>query len=157
VIHSPEARPLVLLPAEDAGQHVPANPQPLLEKGSHLGLLLLRLPGDAITKATDAAHGEDDGGQNNHRQRGQPPVEQEDGDQGEDDDGDVLGDAGQSAGDDVLHAGHVVVDPAHDLAGLGDGVEAQRLLLEVREQLKAQVGHDRLADQVIEVLLQHAD
>ena len=121
-----------------------------------LGLLLLRLARDLVAEAPDPAHGEDDDRHGDDGDQGQAPVQDEDGDDGEDDGGHVLGDAGQGAGDDVLDAGDVVVDPAHDLAGLGHGVEAQRLALQVGEELQAQVGHDRLPDAVVQVLLQHA-
>ena len=60
-------------------------------------------------------------------------------------------------GDDRLDAADVVGEAALDLAGAGLGEEAQRHPLEVGVQRAAQVLHDVLADDVVEVALADAD
>ena len=60
-------------------------------------------------------------------------------------------------GDDRLDAADVVGQPALDLAGPGLGEEPQRHPLEVGVQGAAQVLHDVLADDVVEVALADAD
>ena len=60
-------------------------------------------------------------------------------------------------GDDGLDAADVVGQPALDLAGPRLGEEAQRHALEVRVERAAQVLHDVLADDVVEIALADAD
>ena len=60
-------------------------------------------------------------------------------------------------GHDRLDAADVVGQAALDLARPGLGEEAQRHLLEVRVERAAQVLHDALADDVVEVALADAD
>ena len=60
-------------------------------------------------------------------------------------------------GDDRLDAADVVREAALDLAGLRLGEEAQRHPLEVGVERRAQVLHDALADDVVEVALADAD
>ena len=56
------------------------------------------------------------------------------------------GDRGGRRGDDRLHAADVVDDPRLDLAAAGAGEEADRLALQVAEEVGAQAVHHALAD-----------
>ena len=69
----------------------------------------------------------------------------------------LRGDRARGVGHDRLDAADVVRQPALDLAGPRLGEEPQRHALEVGVQRGAQVLHDALADQVVEVGLPDAD
>ncbi len=71
--------------------------------------------------------------------------------------GQVARDRAGRVGDDGLDAADVVGEPALDLARSRLGEEAQRHALEVGVERAAQVLHDALADDVVEVALADAD
>ena len=69
----------------------------------------------------------------------------------------LLRDRAGGVGDDPLDTPDVVRQAALDLAGAGLGEEAQRHRLEMRVERVAQVLHDVLADDVVDVGLADAD
>ena len=105
-----------------------------------------RCGGDLAAHPGDPA-GQPDGRRQHHeRDQGELPGERDHGDRGGDHGGEVGRDGGGGGGDHRLHAADVVGDAGLHLAGAGAGEEAERLALQVAEDVGAQPVHDLLAD-----------
>ncbi len=96
-------------------------------------------------------------GRQREREHREPPVEQEHRDDGRDDRGDVRDDRGRGRRHDRLDAADVVRDARLDLARARAREEGEREPLQMAVDLRAQVVHHALADDVREPGLQDAE
>ena len=96
-------------------------------------------------------------GRQREREHRQPPVEQEHRHDGRDHRGDVRDDRGRGRRHDGLHAADVVGDARLDLARAGAREEREREPLQVAVDLRPQVVHHALADDVGEPGLEDAE
>ena len=111
-----------------------------------VGEAALALAGDPVAHPGDLAGQQDGRRQHDEGEQREAPAQGDHGDGGADDDGEVGGDRGRGLGDDALHAADVVDQARLHLAAAGAGEEAERLALEVGEEVAAQPVHDALAD-----------
>ena len=120
--------------------------QALVDGDVEVGELALLERGDLAAHPGDPAAEPDRGRQHDQRDQREPPGQGDHRDGGGDRGGQVGGDRGRGRGDDRLHAADVVGDPRLHLAGAGAGEEADRLALQVGEDVGPQPVHDVLAD-----------
>ena len=146
-----------LLLTERLRQQDPGDAQGLLGRGAHLGQRLLGLGRHLAADLPDPIGQVQEDRREAEGQEGEPPVEDEHRDHRRDRDGEVAGDRAGRVGHDRLDATDVVGQAALDLARSRLGEEAERHPLEVGVQGAAQVLHDALADDVVEVALPDAD
>src|SRR5829696_5120786 len=137
---------LAVAAPEQHHQQRPGDVEALVHGRVHGRVELHRLAGDGLEPAADPPGREQEQRQHGDRDQGDPPVQQEHGDQGRDQADHVGEDRPEGPGEGPLGADHVVVEPAGEGAGLGVGEEGQRLSLHVVEQSGAELVDQPLAD-----------
>jgi hypothetical protein len=136
---------------------IPLTLTRLLRYRADVSQALLRLGGNAPADLAHAVGQVHEERQQPEREERQLPAEHEHGDDRRDNDHQVGKDAARGVGHDGLDAADIVGQPALNLARPSVGKEAQWQPLQVRVEGVAQVLHDALADDVVEVRLADAD
>ena len=132
--------------SERLGEQHSTHREALLDLHVQVGEALLALGGDPVPHPGDLAGQQDGWWQHDEGDEREAPAQRDHGHGGADDHGDVGGDRGGGLRHDALHAADVVDEPGLHLAAAGAGEEAERLALQVGEEVAAQPVHDLLAD-----------
>ena len=152
-----EAARLVARPVEQLDQQRAADVERLVHQRVHLAVERKLIAHDATQPPAQDARRDDEQRQHRHGEERQPPLQRDHDRQRADQRDQVGDDVHDRAVDRPLGAAHVVVQPRHELAGLGVGEEAQRHALHVAEQRPAQVVDHALTHRRAPVALHHAE
>ena len=132
--------------AEELDQHGARHVEALGHRGVHRCVQVEALAGHRREAPTDALGRDDEDREHQEGQQGQSPLEEEHGDERGGEHDEVRHDRAERGGDGALRADHVVVDPAHQGAGLGAGEEGDGHGRHVVEEPDPQVVDQALPD-----------
>ena len=152
-----EARALERFPHERLDQRDAGDREGFLGDRFDLVALPARQLADVVHPPADRRERNDHQRDDRERHQRQAPVQNENRDDGRDHRRDVGYDRHERAGHHVVDVVDVGGDAVHDLAGLRAGEERERHVVEVRDEGRADVAHDPLADQRVEIALIDAD
>ena len=105
-----------------------------------------RFAGDGLDRPTDPLRGDEEEGQEQQGEEGDPPFQRQHGDQRRGQHDDVGDHAAEGSGHRSLGPDHVVVQARDECTGLGAGEERDGQSLDVVEQGDAQIEDDAFAD-----------
>ena len=124
---------------EELDEQRPGDVEALGHGVVHRGVDGHRLAGDVLQAGTDPSGGKNEDRQDDDGQQGQPPFQDQHGQQRPRERDQVADNRSQSAGEGPLRADHIVVETADERAGLSAGEESQRHALHVIEQTHPQI------------------
>jgi hypothetical protein len=143
-----EVLPLLLGSAEELDHHGARDVEALAHHHVHLGVELHSRAGKRAQPAPHSARGQNEDRQQHEGHQGDLPAQDEHGAQDDEGDQDDVADhVGEQVGEGLLGADDVVVQSTDQRAGLGAREERDRHLLDVFEDLGAQVVDETLADE----------